>query len=101
MKNIDAIKRTLFYYIPATSDKRASTSSLSAIIGRNRSTVRKLVREMVEDGYPIGSDRDGYWVFNNRKEMQQYLNRMQAVQVALSKRIASVYHAYNKTFGGE
>ena len=52
---------------------------------------RGYVRELIEDGHPIGSDKNGYRLLQTAKEVQVYLNSLLKRQIALSTRIQNVY----------
>jgi len=54
---------------------------------------RKLIRELINEGHCIGSNRDGYYLMFNGKEVQSYLNSLLQRQIAISKRIEAVYNA--------
>ena len=77
---------------------RVPVKYLATWLNIHPSTVRKYVVELVREGYPIASDSKGYWIMQSKKEMQEYLNKLQKVQVALSERIADAYHAYEHNY---
>ena len=52
---------------------------------------RGIIRELIEDGYPIGSNTMGYRLLTTPKEVQVYLNNLLQRQMALSTRIKNVY----------
>lgn len=81
-----------------SAKNRMSVKAISEKTGISKTTVRKTIRMMVRWGYPIASDNKGFWIMTTKKEMQEYLNRLQRVQVALSERIADAYHAYQHTY---
>ncbi len=57
---------------------------------------RKMIRELIAEGTPIGSSVRGYFLLKTEKEVQIYLNKLMSRSVALSSRIVDVYHAFNK-----
>ena len=57
---------------------------------------RKLIRELVAEGNPIGSCQDGYFLIKSEKELQVYLNKLMSRSVALSSRILDTYNAFKK-----
>lgn len=54
---------------------------------------RALIRELIDEGYCIGSKSTGYYLMQTGKEIQIYLNSLLQRQIAISNRIAAVYHA--------
>ena len=52
---------------------------------------RGMIRELIKDGYPIGSNAMGYRLMTTAKEVQVYLNSLLKRQIALSTRIQNVY----------
>lgn len=56
--------------------------------------IRKVIREAIARGCPIGSNGKGYFLIHNEKEMQRYLNSLLKKQIAISQRIDDVYHAF-------
>lgn len=57
---------------------------------------RKLILQaMKELNVPIGSTNLGYYLIRSEKEMQEYLNKLMKLQIALSKRIEITYYAYH------
>lgn len=81
-----------------SANRKMSVKAISDKTGISKTTVRKTIRILVRWGYPIASDNKGFWVMTTKREMQEYLNRLQKVQVALSERIADAYHAYEHTY---
>lgn len=59
-------------------------------------TTRGYIRSLIDDGYCIGSTREGYKMLVNGKEVQRYLNSLLKRQIALSTRIQKVYDAAQK-----
>ena len=57
-------------------------------------TIRRIVEELTQEGYPIGSDTRGFAWIRTDAELQYYLNGLQRRQVALCKRIANIYDGY-------
>ena len=55
---------------------------------------RKFIRELIAEGYPIASNRKGYYLIRSGKQMQRYMNELAGRISALSSRIHDVYHAY-------
>ena len=54
---------------------------------------RKAIRELIDEGHCIGSRYDGYFLMQSGKEVQGYLNSLLQRQIAISHRIAAVYHS--------
>jgi hypothetical protein len=78
-----------------TSPITAKRLSVQAGIDETDDTcpkTRKLIRDLIRDGHCIGSDRTGYKLMQTGQEVQEYLNSLLQRQIALSKRIADVYH---------
>jgi hypothetical protein len=57
---------------------------------------RKIIRELIDDGYCIGSSNEGYYLMQSGKEVQVYLNSLLQRQIAISNRIAAVYYSGKK-----
>jgi hypothetical protein len=53
--------------------------------------VRGLVKDLIDDGYVIGSTSRGYALLKTGKEVQAYLNSLLKRQMGISNRIAAVY----------
>ncbi|MHC4640091.1 MAG: hypothetical protein ACYS32_00500 [Planctomycetota bacterium] len=64
-----------------------------------RPYTRKLIRELISEGNPIGSNNKGYFLLRSDRETQRYLNALLQRQAALSQRIADVF--YGKMGGGK
>jgi chromosome segregation and condensation protein ScpB len=78
-----------------TSPITAKTLARQAGIDETDDTcpkTRKLIRDLIRDGHCIGSENTGYKLMQTGKEVQEYLNSLLQRQIALSKRIADVYH---------
>lgn len=54
---------------------------------------REYIRELIDEGYLIGSSKDGYKMMTSAKEVQVYLNSLLKRQLGMSKRIQAVYDA--------
>jgi predicted transcriptional regulator len=54
---------------------------------------RGIIRDLIEDGYAIGSNAAGYKLLRTGKDVQSYLNSLLKRQMGISKRIANVYEA--------
>lgn len=54
---------------------------------------RKIIRELIDEGMCIGSNNNGYYIMQSGKEVQVYLNSLLKRQIAISNRIAAVYHS--------
>jgi hypothetical protein len=54
---------------------------------------RKIILELIEDGFVIGSTAKGYKMLTSGKEIQQYLNALLKRQIGISNRIQAVYDA--------
>ena len=58
---------------------------------------RDLIRELIADGFLIGSSSTGYKMLTSGKEVQQYLNALLRRQLGISRRIQAVYDAAVKS----
>jgi hypothetical protein len=56
-------------------------------------STRKLIRDLIETGHPIGSTAGGYRLLQTGKEVQRYLNSLLKRQIGISHRIEAVYEA--------
>lgn len=54
---------------------------------------REVIRELIHDGYCIGSSGQGYLLLTTGKEVQEYLNSLMSRQIGISKRIQAVYNS--------
>jgi len=74
---------------------------IAEIIGMDEShpscpRTRGLIKKAIDDFHaPYGSNNKGYYLIRNKHEMQRYMNRLLDLQIAVSKRIESVYRAFN------
>lgn len=57
---------------------------------------RRYIRQLIANGYVIGSSPGGYKMLYTAKEVQQYLNSLLRRQLGISKRIQAVYDAAQK-----
>ena len=55
---------------------------------------RGLIRELISEGYPIASNRKGYYMIRSGKQMQKYMNDLAGRIAGISQRIHDVYTAY-------
>ncbi len=56
---------------------------------------RMVIRNAIDAGHPIVSNRHGYFVARTQKQLQVYLNDLMGRQIKLSARILGVYKAYH------
>lgn len=54
---------------------------------------RALIRDLIGEGYLIGSTGNGYKLMTTAKEVQVYMNSLMKRQIGVSARILSVYNA--------
>jgi len=59
-------------------------------------TVRKVIRELIKDGCPIGSNREGYFLIRNREELESALESLQSRCDKIQERITNIINAYHK-----
>lgn len=52
---------------------------------------RGIIRDLIDDGYPIGSNARGYKLLTSGKDVQAYLNNLLQRQMAISRRIQAIY----------
>lgn len=102
MKNTTHLKNYLKNYLqafatktPVTAAELGTVAHLPKRDGNWHRLVRKAIEELVTEGCPIGGDQGGYMWITSDPSLQHHLNVLQKRQVALSKRIASLYEAYN------
>ena len=56
--------------------------------------VRKLIRELISEGCPIGSNNTGYFWIKNRIQLEDCLEDLQSRCDALQKRIVDITYSY-------
>ena len=56
--------------------------------------VRNIIRELINEGCPIGSDRHGYFLITNRDELEDTLEGLQSRCDAIQARIVGITNAY-------
>ena len=81
-------------------DNPMTVREIADIVGINDSgscsRTRKLILlAMKDNNVAIGSNKNGYFLLNTEKEMQEYLNGLMARQIAISKRIEITYYAFH------
>lgn len=54
---------------------------------------RTMITELIDEGHLIGSNRKGYFLMTNAKQVQQVLNGLLRRQMGISRRIQSIYDA--------
>lgn len=57
--------------------------------------VRVAIRELIEDGVPVGANAKGYFLIKDKHILDDYLESLQSRCDAIQKRIANVTSAYN------
>jgi chromosome segregation and condensation protein ScpB len=77
---------------PLTAAELATLAGV-AEVSDTSPTTRGYIRSLIDDGYPIGSTRQGYELMFTGKEVQEYLNSLLKRQIAISNRIQKVYDA--------
>lgn len=56
--------------------------------------IRKLIRELIEDGEPIASCKEGYYRISTKVELDDYLESLQSRCDGIHERIVNVTNAY-------
>lgn len=79
---------------------RVTAYELAEIAGMNIShatvpNVRAIIRELIDDGVPIGSDNEGYFMITERAQLEDVLGNLQSRCDAIQKRIVGITKAYN------
>jgi hypothetical protein len=57
---------------------------------------RDLIRDMIDEGYLIGSNSKGYFIMTSAKEVQVCLNGLLKRSMGISRRIQAIYDAAQK-----
>jgi hypothetical protein len=57
---------------------------------------RDLIRDMIDEGYLIGSNSKGYFLMTSAKEVQVCLNGLLKRSMGISRRIQAIYDAAQK-----
>jgi hypothetical protein len=55
---------------------------------------RKIIRTLIAEGVPIGSNHKGYFILRTAEQVQVYLNALLKRQTKLAERISDTYHAF-------
>jgi hypothetical protein len=87
-------KKLIVKFLESGKTIRASVLAQLSHIVENDSTcpiTRGLIRELIDDGYCIGSTNQGYRMLTTGREVQEYLNNLLQRQAAMSKRIWLVW----------
>lgn len=71
----------------------AAVIGISGLLDAHR-IIRREIAELIEMGYPIGSDVNGFFLIKTEKQLQVVFNGLMKKQVALSKRIANLYDGF-------
>jgi hypothetical protein len=79
---------------------RVTAREISRGIGRYEThesapAVRKVIRELIAEGAPIGSDVNGYYMITEREEFEDVLESLQSRCDAIQSRIVDITGAYN------
>lgn len=83
-----------------TKENPMPVKQISEILGIKDTSgcprTRKLIlKAMKQFNVPIGSNNFGYFLIRTEKEMQEYLNKLMQLQIALSDRIKVTYYAFH------
>lgn len=94
--NKDIIKKKLAGVV---GDNRLTALALTRIVGEKpvhetAPAVRRIIRDLIAEGTPIGSDNYGYYMITEREEFEDVLEGLQARCDAIQERIADITTAY-------
>jgi hypothetical protein len=84
----------------ATGDSRWTATELAGFMEIKPShqtvpAIRKIVRELIEEGSPIGSDSQGFFTITKRDQLEDVLEGLQSRCDAIQSRITAITKAYN------
>lgn len=80
-----------------TEEEPMNVRLLAALLGIAESgscpRTRKHILWALEEGVPIASNSDGYFMLQNAKQAQVYMNKLTSRMIAIAGRIEKVYNA--------
>lgn len=79
--------------IPIGKKNRITAKQISECLGLEGSEIRTLIHNLRLEGYPIGSDNDGYWICTDASELNGTINQL----ASRMHRISEVRDALLKT----
>ena len=93
-------KEVLLVLKDTTNDEPMPVRDIKELLnirdGETCPRTRKLIyNAMKNNGVPIGSCQNGYFIIRTGHEMQRYLNSLLKRQIGITERIDTVYHAFH------
>lgn len=77
-----------------TVQRIVDTLDLGSDNGLTNPVARKAIRELIEDGMPIGSCGKGYYLLVTKEEFDEYLKNLHGRIAGIRKRIIKVMGAF-------
>ena len=83
-------------YIPKGSDNRITSKALEMLTGMTGAEIRREINKLRQQGYPIGSDRRGYFIATSAQEIVPTIRNLNSRMAAINRAIAGLKDAqYN------
>lgn len=85
--------------IPKGKDNAIHTEELARQFGVSMHIIKKYVQEARDCGIPISSDKNGYWLTNDRAELQKFVDTMEKQGKKRLKTVRALKDTLKKTEG--
>jgi len=79
---------------PMTANELSRYAGFFEERGGTSPQTRRVIRVLVAEGTPIGSNRKGYFILETAEQVQVYLNGLLKRQTKLAERISDTYHGF-------